>query len=361
LLFFWIVPPKGAAPPGHNALPPMPVTVALSTQRSIAMMLQSKRADFDASAERRFIEFLSLAQSSVDIAAYDLRSMAVLATIADLRQRVTVRIIVDAGTEQRYGNAVLDPKPATTLEAVHGVGLASCVTPLYRDGKRAMHHKFAVRDREAVWTGGMNFTDGGFHLQDAGAIMLDSEELAAVYTAEFERLFTAAPVTDASMKSMVVGKGHKVMPLFGKQILQAILAELNGDVKRIRILAYACSHPQLIAAFQRFAKKGGNIRALYDPHGMHDAQAHNANARWFHASEHAVAAPSNRFHPYGESNLMAMKLLLIDDTVFIGSSNFADAFDTVDDNMLRIQSVQVATAATRYFDALASRYREANT
>ena len=326
----------------------MPITVAFSSKRSINFILQSRRAWIDTTAERLFIEFVSLAQKSVDIAAYDIRSRAVLEALSALSKRVKVRILVDAGTKLRQGVPALDPKSGTTVAAVEGAGLGDHMQQLYVESDGAMHHKFAVRDNAAVWTGGMNFTDGGLHLEDAGAIILESEELAQVFTAEFERLRTGTKPDHKAHAEVKVGKGHKVTPLFGRRIKEAILQALAQPVKgrkRVRIMAYAISDQEI---FDALTSATEDIQGIYDHHGMDDR---------FLEDPRFVAAPSNQFHCYGEPNALAQKLLIVDDTVFFGSYNFSNAFDTVDDNMLSIQSPQVLTNATRYFDLLATRYR----
>lgn len=338
----------------------MAITVALSTQRSITTMMQSRRASLDATSERRLIEFLSLAQKTVDIAAYDLRSRAVLDAIKNLTKRVRVRIISDAGTEGRCNGAGLDPKSATTAAAIRAADLGNETHFMYADTPGAMHHKFAIRDNSAVWTGGMNFTDGGLHLEDASAIALESAELAAIYTAEFERLLTGAPAEAAAPSNLIVGKGHKVTPLFGPRIKESILAALATNAKRVRVMAYAISDPDILDALALVADSDHDIRGLYDPHGMEIAAAQtdgSANRFWFLNDPRFVAAPSNRFHLYGEQNAFGQKILIVNETVFLGSYNFSPNGASIDDDMLKMESAQVLTAATRYFDSLISRYR----
>src|SRR6266508_6115926 len=55
-----------------------------------------------------------------------------------------------------------------------------------------MHHKYVIRDGEAVWTGSMNWTDDSFSIQENVLATVRSAELAARYTADFEQLWTTS-------------------------------------------------------------------------------------------------------------------------------------------------------------------------
>ena len=52
-----------------------------------------------------------------------------------------------------------------------------------------MHHKYAVRDGEAVWTGSTNWTDSSWTLQENVVLRVHSAELAAPFAANFEELW----------------------------------------------------------------------------------------------------------------------------------------------------------------------------
>ena len=41
-----------------------------------------------------------------------------------------------------------------------------------------MHNKFIVRDRSAVWTGSLNFTDDAFTLMENNVVEIESPQLA---------------------------------------------------------------------------------------------------------------------------------------------------------------------------------------
>ena len=58
-----------------------------------------------------------------------------------------------------------------------------------------MHHKYVVRDGEAVWTGSANWTTDSWTLQENVIVVIDSAEVAAEYARNFEELWGARDVT----------------------------------------------------------------------------------------------------------------------------------------------------------------------
>jgi phosphatidylserine/phosphatidylglycerophosphate/cardiolipin synthase-like enzyme len=52
-----------------------------------------------------------------------------------------------------------------------------------------MHNKFTVVDQAVVQTGSWNYTDGDTYHLNNNMIVISSKELAANYTAEFNKMF----------------------------------------------------------------------------------------------------------------------------------------------------------------------------
>ncbi len=328
--------------------------------RYMNTMFHSRRAMFEASADMRLLEFFSYTRATLDIAIYDIRSRAVLEALASLSKRARVRIIVDAAAEPQLVDAALDPKPGTALAALEEVGLGKCIHPYASKLGRAMHHKFAIRDNAYVWAGGMNFTDGALNLQDASALVLDSAALAELFTQEFERILADQPHSTNPPGEVTVGKGNHVVALFGPQIKPALLAAMTDNPKRVRLISYALSDGDLLDALQRYGRSGRDLRGLYDPAGMEIAsKLHPACPErfWFRQDPRFVAVPSNHFHLYGEHNGCLNKIWHINRTVFIGSYNFSDITDPIENHVLAITSPQIDLATNRYFDVLSNRYR----
>ena len=106
---------------------------------------------------------------------------------------------------------------------------------------------------------------------------------------------------------------------------------------------------------------------MLDPHEMkqvmhpsHGTSHTDPQLFWFAQGDpRFVAAPSHAFSQYDHNDFMHNKVLIIDyKTVVSGSYNFSENAEANDENMLVIESPQVATAYTNYFDALFRQYEQ---
>ena len=79
-----------------------------------------------------------------------------------------------------------------------------------------MHHKFVVRDNEAVWTGSMNWTDDSWSRQENVVLTVASPELAHAFTLDFEELWRDGDVEQSGFVEPrpVVVDGLRVRPWF---------------------------------------------------------------------------------------------------------------------------------------------------
>ena len=57
-----------------------------------------------------------------------------------------------------------------------------------------MHHKFVVRDGEAVWTGSTNWTDDSWSRQENVIVTVEAREIAYAYALAFEQLWDSGAV-----------------------------------------------------------------------------------------------------------------------------------------------------------------------
>ena len=121
----------------------------------------------------RVAAFLAEARRSLDLALYDVRLPGPAGDlVADaLREAaargVAVRIAYNADHDER----MFPPPPSTKPELIEALPFPTCGIPGIPD---LMHHKYVVRDGEAVWTGSTNWTTDSWTLQenlvDGGAL-----------------------------------------------------------------------------------------------------------------------------------------------------------------------------------------------
>ena len=97
-----------------------------------------------------------------------------------------------------------------------------------------MHHKYAIRDGSAVWTGSTNWTDDSWTRQENVIVrVLDAPSLAHAYTLDFEDLWTNANVEHAGRVEIleipdgvaigdVVGVVQVPLEIGGEEHLEAV-------------------------------------------------------------------------------------------------------------------------------------------
>src|SRR6184192_1021009 len=103
-----------------------------------------------------------------------------------------------------------------------------------------MHHKYVVRDGEAVWTGSMNWTDDSWSRQENVLVTVDSPELAEAFTIDFEELWRDGDVERSGFAEPrpVEVDGIRVRPWFTPGFADALthrIAKKIGRAKRVRI------------------------------------------------------------------------------------------------------------------------------
>ena len=114
---------------------------------------------------REVAEFLGAAQRSLELALYDIRlddeaAEIVTGALLGAHERgVAVRLVYNV---VHPGPIPVPPPPRTAPELLEALPIPTRAVAGVPD---LMHHKYAVRDREVVWTGSMNWTDDSWSRQ----------------------------------------------------------------------------------------------------------------------------------------------------------------------------------------------------
>ncbi|HEX9035678.1 MAG TPA: phospholipase D-like domain-containing protein [Ktedonobacterales bacterium] len=339
----------------------------------LRLYFRSERAGVNSDLTGRLIEFISGTQRSLDCAIYDLRHPHVLAALQEAaRTGKRLRIAYDASKE-RTGGLTGDPKPSGTEAALNAAGLLPFATPVHNSG-HLMHNKFLIRDGVTLWTGSANFTVGGLEKQDNNCLTLRDQGIIAQYGAVFTDLLSGEhsharrrssleaahlPTTPTSARPSVTTAYFA--PFEGEQIEQTISQAL-AHARKVRVMAFLISDPGILQALSHFASSSADIRGVIDPHGMQDVLRYkhaDDPSFWFMRDRRFVFAPTHAFNPNTEQDFMHNKVLIIDDHLVVtGSFNFSENAELNDENLLILNSAQVASAYTSYFDRLYAAYSE---
>src|SRR2546428_4514165 len=134
-------------------------------------------------------EWLGEAHTSLELAQYDFHlapdtATVVAGAIREASARgVAARIIYNV---DHRGPIPVPPPPEPDVQLIESLGVPSKAVGGVPD---LMHHKFVVRDREAVWTGSMNWTDDSWSRPENVILTVESAELAESFVEDFDQLW----------------------------------------------------------------------------------------------------------------------------------------------------------------------------
>ena len=169
---------SGAVPTGTPPVP-SPTAVGEPTTDWITLYFTQPEAPSSETLrggpDRELASAIRSARASVEVAAQQLDLWSIRDALIDAHRRgVSVRVVVES-----------DYMDEREIQEMVAAGI-----PLLGDRREGlMHNKFAVIDRQEVWTGSANFTINGIYRNNNNLVRVRSPELAGNYLAEFEEMF----------------------------------------------------------------------------------------------------------------------------------------------------------------------------
>jgi phosphatidylserine/phosphatidylglycerophosphate/cardiolipin synthase-like enzyme len=305
--------------------------------------------------DTQLVAFISSAQQTVDIAAYDFDLENVATALAQAAARgVRVRMVTDSDTLDRaLGRQPLAPSTLTSPEDRETLAiiseLASTQTqliqraigivqrakiPIVEDNRPAiMHDKFVVVDGRTIWTGSWNFTDGDTYRLNNNAIKIVSTELAQNYTAEFEKMFVQrqfGPNKSSGSTAPVISlQGVRIENYFAPEdgVADKIAGRVAQAQQSIHFLAFSFTNDTIGQAMLARAKAGVSVAGVFEKTGSETQYSEYGKMR---RAKLDVLQDGN---PY----VMHHKVIIIDGrTVIFGSFNFSNNADRDNDENLLI-------------------------
>jgi phosphatidylserine/phosphatidylglycerophosphate/cardiolipin synthase-like enzyme len=317
--------------------------------------------------------FLDRAERTIDIAQYDFHllpetSAVVGGAIREAAARgVQIRFLYNV--DHRFPIPVPPPpEPDVQLIAelpVEGKAIAG-VPDL-------MHHKYAIRDGRAVWTGSANWTDESWSRQENVLAIVESPELAAHFTANFESLWREEVIERTGFEDTdpisVDGISTRTWfcPGHGEDLSHRYAYRIGCARRRVRICSpVITAAPVLAALAQRVSDGRLDIAGCVDVtqvRGVVHQWNVNGNIHWklplmqralsggFSGKSSVPWEPEGSLH-----NFMHAKLAVADDTVFLGSFNLSHSGEQNAENVLEIEDETLADRLAGYVDQIRSSY-----
>jgi len=329
----------------------------------------------------RLASFLDGATKTLDVAIYDLRLEASpSATIvnsfqAAVKRGVAVRLIFN----QDHAQTIPVPPPPEIdwafVDQLRSAGVQIKPVPGVPD---LMHHKYAVRDAgtadAALLTGSTNWTNDSWNREENVMFTVASGEIAADFAANFEGLWEKPIVAISGRISSPwssLADGSRVRPYFcpgrSLKLVHAMSRSIASAEKRIRVCSpVITSGPILGTLAEVTAQNKIDVAGVYDATQMDEVQhqwASQAGAAWkiaaFHAITTAVRFGGKRSTPYAKGSVhdfMHAKVLVADDYVYAGSFNLSHSGESNAENVIQVESAEVADLCAAYIDRVAARY-----
>jgi phosphatidylserine/phosphatidylglycerophosphate/cardiolipin synthase-like enzyme len=316
--------------------------------------------------------FLGEARSSLDLALYDVRlpdepGDVVAGALRDAAARgVKVRIAYNADHDERE----IPPPPRTWPELLENLPFPTCGIPGIPD---LMHHKYVVRDSEAVWTGSANWTTDSWTLQENVVALVRSADLAAEYKRNFEELWRWRDVDRSGHERprKLNLDGHRARAWFtpghGEELSHRIAQAIGAARERIRIASpVITAGPVLGTLAEISAEAKVDLRGVVDRTQMESVVYQwrtNGRSAWKipilgSVLDHADfrGKPSTKYAPETPHDFMHAKVTVADDWLFMGSFNLSRSGEMNAENVLELHDPELADRLAAYIDEVRERY-----
>jgi phosphatidylserine/phosphatidylglycerophosphate/cardiolipin synthase-like enzyme len=324
----------------------------------------------------KIASFLSPATHSLELALYDVHlesehAAPIHAALAEvLARQVRVRLVYNV----EFGKEIaVPPPPVLRPELVEALPFETRSIPGVPD---LMHHKYVVRDGEAVLTGSTNWTDESWAREENLIAIVDSKELAARYRQNFEELWQKRDVERSGRvdSAPIDIDGHRVRPWFapghGEAVAHRIARRLGQAKRRIRIASPVLTSGPILGTLGELI--GDHRRSGLDIAGVLDATQiaeviqqwrGKPQVGWKESALRSLIAHtpwsgkrSTPWTPDSVHDYMHAKIVVADDAVFFGSFNLSRSGERNAENTLEIDDSELAERLATFVDDIRGRY-----
>jgi phosphatidylserine/phosphatidylglycerophosphate/cardiolipin synthase-like enzyme len=329
-----------------------------------------------ADVARGVADFLSQARTSLDLALYDVRfetdagALVLAALLAAVQRGVEVRLLYNIA---HPGPIAVPPPPETAPEVLEALPITTRAVAGIPD---LMHHKFAVRDGAAVWTGSANWTDDSWSRQENVIVTVDSHEIAYAYSLGFGQLWESGRVAGSGKvdpRPEQVGTARVrawFCPEHGDALSHRVAKYIGKARERVRIASPVLTSGPILGTLVEVVNEGRcDVAGVID-----DTQVDQVFEQWRSngVSEWKIpllrrilegaAFSAKRTTPWSPSSLhdfMHAKIVVADDTAFVGSFNFSRSGERNAENVLEIRDPDIAARLAAFVDQIRARYPSA--
>jgi phosphatidylserine/phosphatidylglycerophosphate/cardiolipin synthase-like enzyme len=323
---------------------------------------------------RLIADFVTQARETLELALYDVRlhddtADVVRDALLGAHERgVHVRLLYNVDREDR--RPPVPPPPKTEPDLIESLPFETAGVPGWPD---LMHHKYVVRDRDAVWTGSTNWTDDSWTREENVIVVVESTGVAIRFQEDFAQLWKKRDVSASGRvpsDPIHVGDaevGTWFSPKRGEKLAHRIAQAIGRAERRVRIASPVITSGPILGTLAEVAADAkidlaGVVDATQVREVLHQWHA-NGNATWKLPALRLVMERGNftgkRSTPYAPGavhDYMHAKVTVCDDRVFIGSFNLSHSGEENAENVLEIESAALAERMAGYVDQVRRLY-----
>jgi phosphatidylserine/phosphatidylglycerophosphate/cardiolipin synthase-like enzyme len=363
-------PVSTGVPPGATA---EPASQAAELASPIQITTLTDGGQRSADVARGIAGFLAQATRTLDIALYDVRfetdagGLVLASLLAAVQRGVAVRLLYNVA---HPGPIPVPPPPETAPEALEALPVPTRAVAGVPD---LMHHKIVVRDRDTVWTGSTNWTDDSWSREENVIVTVASEPIAYAYTLALEELWNTGEVEGSGKVEPrpVDAGGAEVRPWFcpehGEALAHRVAKAIGKARRRVRIASpVLTSGPILATLVETINEQRVPVAGVID-----DTQVDEVFFQWRTNGVSEWKVPllqrvleggsfsgkeSTKWTPSSVHDFMHAKIVVADDTTFVGSFNFSRSGERNAENVLEIRDAGVADRLAAYVDEVRAKY-----
>ena len=240
-----------------------------------------------------------------------------------------------------------------------------------------MHHKFVVRDETDIWTGSTNWTDDAWGKQENVIVRVyGAQELAHAFGLEFDALWSRPQVEGSGRvqpRPVSVGDAEVrpwFAPGFGEALSHRIAKHIGRARGRVRIASPVLTSGPILGTLVEVVNEGRcDVAGVVD-----DTQVDEVFHQWETNGVSAWKIPllqtvltraefsgktSTPWSPEAVHDYMHAKVVVADDTAFVGSFNLSRSGERNAENVLEIRDAAIADTLAAYIDEIRARYPRA--
>jgi phosphatidylserine/phosphatidylglycerophosphate/cardiolipin synthase-like enzyme len=317
--------------------------------------------------------FIAGSERTLDIALYDLKlsaepaAIVVEAITAAKARGVAVRIAYNVDEDHRVP---VPPPPRTDDALIASLGVPAQAISGEPD---LMHHKYAIRDGESVWTGSTNWTDDSWFREENVVVTVRSPDIATAYTTDFEQIWSSRAVAhsgDVDPRSVSVGGASArawFCPDRGAELAHRIAAAIGHARERVRICSPVITSGPILGTLAEVAADGKvDLAGVIDATQIQEVYgqwAAKEGTRWKLTSLGQVlgSAPftgkrSTPYRPGSVHDYMHAKITVADNVAFLGSFNLSHAGEMNAENVLELHDGALCERLSAFVDQVRALY-----